>query len=86
MKTFIQKKAETSKGYIDRQNTKWAKEISSKCDHKWIPISMSLNGHGTPDLISARTYCICMECCSHTYIETGYVGFFIGSPDELESE
>jgi hypothetical protein len=25
-----------------------------------------------------------MKCCSHTYIETGWVGFYLNSPDDLE--
>ena len=84
--TFEQKKKKTSGKYVDRQNTKWAKEIAGKCNHDWRPVLMMNEDYGQPDINSARTYCICMKCCSHTYIETGWVGYYIGSPDLLEEE
>lgn len=71
--------------YVDRQNTKWSKEIVAKCKHKWEPVQMIIKeGMVQPDLVNARTFCICRKCCSHTYILTGWVGYFLGSPDELE--
>ena len=70
--------------YFDRQNTVWAREIAHKCTHDWKPISMIVGENGYPNLTNARTYCICFNCHAHTYIETGYVGYFLGSPDDLE--
>ena len=97
METFEEKKKKhPTLTVMDRQNTKWAKEISGKCKHKWQPLSFIfetqlLDKEGRvrikqPDLNNARIYCVCMKCCSHTYIETGYVGYFIGSPDLLEEK
>lgn len=80
----------------DRQNTKWMNEIAHKCEHKWQPVSfvfesqmLDKNGRvlvKQPDLSSGRVYCVCMKCLSHTYIETGWVGYYLGSPDLLEDE
>jgi hypothetical protein len=83
--TFREKKEkEGLRGFCDRQNTKWSHEIKDKCNHEWSPVSMALIEGTQPDLTNARTYCICMKCCSHTYIETAWVGYYIGSPDLLE--
>lgn len=97
--TYQDKKEKAQKiGYEvhDRQNTKWAKEIGGKCSHKWQPLSFIfetqlLDEHGRvvirqPDVANGRVYCVCMECCSHTYINTGYVGYYLNSPDLLEIE
>ena len=82
--TFYEKKEKSESACVDRQNTKWAREIAGNCDHSWKPVSIeSVNGM-QPDLNNARTYCVCMKCCSHTYIETGWIGYYIGSPDLLE--
>ena len=81
--TFREKKKE---GHLscDRQNTKWEKEIAHKCDHDWKPVNIIIENGVQPNIVSARTYCVCMKCCSHTFIETGWVGYYIGSPDLLE--
>jgi putative methionine-R-sulfoxide reductase with GAF domain len=26
-------------------------------------------------------YCVCMACLHHTYVETDWVGFYLGGPD-----
>ncbi len=92
--TYYEKKEKESDS-CDRQNTKWAREIVDKCKHKWQPISFRfetqmLDKDGRvlirqPDLVNGKVYCVCMKCCSHTYINTGYVGYYINSPDLLES-
>ena len=96
MKTYKQLKEENGgkepSGH--RQNTKWSEEIAGKCEHEWQPVSFVfetqlLDQHGrvqikAPDITSGRVFCVCMKCCSHTYLETGWVGYYIGSPDLLE--
>lgn len=84
--TFEEKKEieKETRCFSDRQNTKWAHEIKDKCDHDWKPLQIALTEVGQPDLNNARVYCVCMKCCSHTYIETAWVGYYIGSPDLLE--
>jgi hypothetical protein len=82
--TFREKKEKESGRYIDRQNTKWEKEIKDKCDHEWQPLNIHIKEHGQPDMNNAKVWCVCMKCCSHTYIKTAWVGFYIGSPDLLE--
>lgn len=78
----------------DRQNTLWWTEIKGKCKHKWQPISFVFESQlldeggrvliRQPNITHGRVYCVCMKCCSHTYIETGWAGFYINSPDLLE--
>lgn len=98
-KTYAEKKEHGSQfGYnvYDRQNTKWSAEIAGKCEHKWQPISFVfetqlLDNMGRvavrqPDIAVGRVYCVCMECCAHTYIETGYIGYYLNSPDLLEDD
>lgn len=68
-----------------RQSTHWYKEIAMKCEHKWQPVTIE-DRNGQPDLISARVYCICMKCCSWSYIETGWINFYLNSPDLLEGD
>lgn len=92
--TYSEKCKKEGVKWIDRQNTKWSEEIAGKCEHNWQPVSFRfesqlLDNSGRvqirqPDLVNGRVYCVCMKCCSHTYIETGYVGYFINSPDLLE--
>lgn len=76
-----------------RQNTLWY-EIQRKCRHKWQPVSFvfetelkAASGEllaRQPDIDNGRVYCVCMKCHGHTYIETGWVGYYLGSPDTLE--
>lgn len=82
--TFREKKEKVTSKYVDRQNTVWSEEIAKCCNHDWRPVSMVLVEGIHPDISNAKTYCICMKCCSHTYIETAWVGYYIGSPDTLE--
>ncbi|KKU53528.1 MAG: hypothetical protein UX75_C0036G0003 [Candidatus Moranbacteria bacterium GW2011_GWE2_47_10] len=82
--TFKQKSVGGYK-YADRQNTKWS-EITRKCKHKWQPLQMQINEHGTPDLNSAKIYCVCMKCCAYTYIEAAFIGYYVNSPDDLEAK
>ena len=84
--TFQEKKKETPH-FVDRQNTIWSEEISRKCKHEWQPISFVFEvDNYRPDLNNGRVYCVCMKCCSHTYIETGYVTYYLNSPDLLEDK
>ena len=84
MDTYLEKLKKNK--YADRQNTKWAKEIAGKCKHEWQPVSFSFELETVPDLNKGRVYCVCMKCCSHSYIETGYVGYYLNSPDLLEED
>ena len=85
METFREKQEKRpSSKYLDRQNTKWLVEIARECKHKWQPVMMHVDRAICPT--NQRTYVICMECYSHSYIETGYIGFFLGSPCDLEEE
>jgi len=95
MKTH-QEKVVTEGNSSDRQNTVWSETIVKKCKHKWQPLSFVfeaqlLDNSGRvlirqPDIINAKVYCVCMKCCSHTYIITGWVGHYIGSPDLMEEK
>jgi len=92
--TYIEKCKSEKRQIMDRQNTKWSETIAGKCKHKWQPISFVFEGQlldkdgrvliRQPDLANGRVYCVCMKCCSHTYIETGWIGYYINSPDLLE--
>jgi len=84
--TYIEKTLIDGKAPIDRQNTKWARTITNKCKHNWHPVQfrMEIGDREMPDMAKGRVYCVCMKCCGHTYIETGYVGYYLGSPDTLE--
>ena len=56
--------------------------------HRWIPLSrceLMLDPEGRvqirqPDIDHGRVYCVCMGCHQHTYIETKWVGFYLGAP------
>ncbi len=95
MKTFEEKKKEVGCD-MDRQNTKWMVEIARKCNHDWKPVSFVFESQlldkdgrvqiRQPDLTNGRVYCVCMKCCGHTHIETGYIGYYLNSPDLLEDE
>ncbi|MFB6512082.1 hypothetical protein ACFCW4_02725 [Streptomyces virginiae] len=59
-------------------------------EHQWQPLSFvfetqMLDDSGRvvvrqPDIDRARVYAVCMPCRSHTYIETAWVGYFLGYP------
>jgi hypothetical protein len=59
-------------------------------EHQWQPLSFvfetqMLDGSGRvvvrqPDLDKGRVYVVCMPCRSHTYIETAWVGYYLGYP------
>lgn len=64
----------------------------ASCEHDWKPISFVyetqlLDSQGRvlirqPDLDEARVYLVCLECASHTYLTTSWVGFRLyGSED-----
>ena len=84
--TFEEKKLEDCSCYIDRQNTLWNKEIKNKCKHDWKPVHLKFNTDANipESLTNAKVYRICVKCCSYTYIEAGFAGFYINSPDILE--
>lgn len=86
--TYIEKTKKEGKEPFDRQNTRWYTEISRNCEHKWQPVQMVLEkaDRSIPDIVKGRCYCVCMKCMGHTWIETGYVGYYIGSPDLLEEK
>lgn len=94
--TYNEKAKQEGREPIDRQNTKWSQEITAKCEHEWQPVSFAfetqlLDDQGRvkirqPDLANGRVYCVCMKCLGHTYVRTGYVGYYIGSPDDLEAQ
>ena len=78
----------------DRQNTLWWDEIRGKCEHDWKPLSFVfecqlLDKDGRvqirqPGISKGRVYCVCMKCLSHSYVETAWAGYYLGSPDLLE--
>ena len=94
--TFNERTKKEGQQPIDRQNTKWADEIAAKCKHKWQPVSFRFEAQmldkdgrviiRMPDLANGRVFCVCMKCCGHTWIETGYVGYYLNSPDLLETD
>lgn len=59
-------------------------------EHQWQPLSFVfetqlLDGSGRvvvrqPDLEKGRVYAVCMPCRSHTYVETAWVGYYLGYP------
>lgn len=58
--------------------------------HQWQPLSFVfetqlLDASGRvlirqPDLDKGRVYAVCMPCRSHTYVETAWVGYYLGYP------
>jgi hypothetical protein len=92
----LREKLENGSPDADRQNTHWAREIVPDCDHEWQPVSMVfetqlLDDRGRvqvrqPAINNGRCYLVCLKCMGHTYVETGWVGYYLGSPDDLESE
>lgn len=83
-KTFIER--QISYNYADRQNTVWSKEIARKCKHNWQPVSFTFEAETAPDLSNGRVYCVCMKCFSHSYVNTGWIGYYLGDPDILEDD
>jgi hypothetical protein len=70
-----------------RQNTVWADEIVTACDHDWQPVHMVMeNSNKMPHMTNNRTYCVCLKCCAYTYVETAWVGYYLAGPDILEQE
>lgn len=65
-------------------------------EHQWQPLSFVfetqlLDGLGRveirqPDIDKARVYAVCMPCRSHTYVETAWVGYYLGRPWLEEEE
>jgi hypothetical protein len=59
-----------------------------KCKHNWQPLSFTfetqmLGSDGRviarqPDIDTGKVYCVCMKCHSHTYLETKWIGFYLG--------
>lgn len=59
-------------------------------EHRWQPLSFvfetqMLDSSGRvvvrqPDLDKGCVYAVCMPCRSHTYIETAWVGYYLGYP------
>ena len=82
--TFEEKRKKEGREPMDRQNTLWRTNIANECKHKWQPLGFQDNS--LPSLSNAQVYCVCMKCCGYTYIETAWVGYYIGSPDLLEEE
>ena len=65
---------------VGRDGTIWKEKIARKCRHKWYPISIEPN--------TAHNYCylVCLKCCSYTYVETAFVGYYLNSPDLMEAK
>ena len=80
----------------DRQNTHWSNVIVRECEHEWQPVSFLFENEAhdpsgrlanrSPDMTDARVYCICMKCLGYTDVNAGWVGSYLGGPDELEEE
>jgi hypothetical protein len=62
---------------------------STACDdggeHRWQPVSFTL-WSTEADPHAARVYVVCMECHTHTYLETEWAGYHLGGPPGLDSE
>ncbi|MEU7403825.1 hypothetical protein [Streptomyces sp. NPDC044948] len=64
--------------------------------HRWQPLSFVfetqlLDQDGRvlvrqPTIDGGRVYAVCMPCRSHTYIETSWVGYYLGRPYLEEEE
>lgn len=64
-------------------------EIRESCKHEWEPLSFVFESQlldrdgrvqiRQPDIDNGRVYCLCMKCCSHTYVDTRWVGYHIGN-------
>jgi hypothetical protein len=64
--------------------------------HKWQPLSFVfetqlLDPHGRvqirqPAIQEGRVYCVCMGCAHHTYIETDWVGYYLGGSEHGKEE
>lgn len=72
----------------DRRST----ECADGAEHSWQPVSFRfetqlLDDSGRvqirqPDLHEGRVYLVCMDCHSHTYIQTTWVGYWIQPPEQ----
>lgn len=61
-------------------------------EHRWQPVSFRfetqlLDHEGRvrvrqPDLQQGRVYMVCLGCNSHTYVDTEWVGYFLGGPGD----
>lgn len=59
-------------------------------EHQWQPLSFVFETQlldrlgrvevRQPDLEQGRVYAVCLPCRSHTYIETAWVGYYLGYP------
>ena len=81
---------------MSRTERRHGKPDVAACDdgepHRWQPLSFVfetqlLDGSGRvvirqPDTEKARVYAVCMECRSHTYVETEWVGYYLGGPGD----
>lgn len=79
----------------DWRDTKTVSTDPGKCndgrDHAWQPVSFRfetqvLDEYGRvnirqPDLDKANVYCVCLGCNSWTYVETKWVGYYLGGPE-----
>jgi hypothetical protein len=64
------------------------KTVKAKCRHKWQPLSFVFESQvldrdgrvqiRQPDIDKGRVYCVCMKCHSYTYVETKWIGFYLG--------
>ena len=98
MRNRTLKEREVDFGYeqTSRQNTLWYKDIMLKYEHEWQPVSMVFESQlldacgrvqiRQSDLMNGRCYLVCLKCCAHTYIETGWTNFYLNSPDLLEDK
>ncbi|MEU3899773.1 hypothetical protein [Streptomyces sp. NPDC045251] len=69
---------------------------TSDGQHQWQPLSFVfetqlLDRDGRvlarqPAIDGGRVYAVCMPCRSHTYIETSWVGYYLGRPYLEEEE
>ncbi len=73
----------------------------STCKHTWQPVSFRFETERfdveprtlsvtpsirQPDTARGRVYCVCMNCASHSYLETRYIGFYLGGDRPVEPE
>jgi hypothetical protein len=74
----------------------WKEAVADQCLHTWQPVSFVfetqlLDNEGRvkirqPDTYLAKVFCVCMACRAHTWVETRWIGYYLGGPEELYVE
>ncbi len=84
--------------YADRQFNAKPRRDGAKCadgqEHAWQPVSFVfetqlLDSDGRvqirqPAINDGRVYLVCLGCRSHTYVNTDWVGYYLGGPEDID--